>query len=453
VFLNNPIAFLKRNSAQLRILHEVRIRLGELWGCNAPITQKNENMTPAGKARVSAIGPTVVPLLAVAIFINYVDRGNLATAAPLIKDELRLSSTQIGLLISAFFWSYVPAQLLAGWLAERINPYRTLAIGLGLWSIATAASGVTSGFNTLIALRILLGLGESAAFPCSSKILAHHLALDRLGGANGLIATGQALGPAFGTFVGGMLIAQIGWRSVFILLGFVSLMWLAPWYASTHRASADSDRQPEDFAPSFASIVRRSEMWGAGLGQFCQSYAFYFVISWLPLYLVKSRGLSVGQMAEIGGLIYLVYAASSYSAGRLADRWIRAGASVNRVRKAVIISGHVITAASLIAAAVGDLRVSVFSLLFAGFAFGLSTPSLFSIGQTLAGPRAAGKWIGIQNCIGNCAGIIAPIVTGFVIDLTGQYYWAFIIAATMAMLGILGWGLIIHKVAPLNWRQ
>src|SRR5882672_8890809 len=162
---------------------------------------------PATQLRVSAIGPTVVPLLAVAIFINYVDRGNLATAAPLIKDQLQLSSTQIGLLLSAFFWSYVPAQILAGWLAERINPYRTLALGLALWSIATAASGITSGFNTLIALRILLGLGESAAFPCSSKLLAHHLALDRLGGANGLLAAGQALGPAFGTFVGGMLIA------------------------------------------------------------------------------------------------------------------------------------------------------------------------------------------------------------------------------------------------------
>src|SRR5450432_3726719 len=100
----------------------------------------------------SSIGAAVVPLLAIAVFINYVDRGNLATAAPLIKDQLHLSSTQIGLLLSAFFWSYVPAQILAGWLAEHFNPYRILAVGLALWSIATAASGLTSGFYTLIAL-------------------------------------------------------------------------------------------------------------------------------------------------------------------------------------------------------------------------------------------------------------------------------------------------------------
>jgi MFS family permease len=407
--------------------------------------------TQATQPGVAAIGPAVVPLLAIAVFINYVDRGNLATAAPLIKDQLHLSSTQMGLLLSAFFWSYVPAQPLAGWLAERINPYRTLAIGLGLWSIATAASGLTTGFYSLISLRILMGLGESAAYPCSSKLLAHHLPLDQLGSANGLIQTGQALGPAFGTFVGGLLIAQIGWRSVFVIFGLVSLLWLVPWYPSTRHASVHADQHGGERGPSFASIVQRREIWGASLGHFCQTYALYFVISWLPLYLVKSRGLSVEQMAETGGLIYLVCAASSYFSGRLSDRWIRAGASVNRVRKTVIISGHVIVTMSLIAAGFGNLQVSVISLICAGFAFGLTTPSLFSIGQTLAGPRAAAKWIGIQNCVGNCAGIIAPVITGIIIDLTGQYHWAFIIAAAIATAGIIGWGLMIGNVAPLNW--
>jgi hypothetical protein len=117
--------------------------------------------TPAAQPAIAAIGPAVVPLLAIAAFINYVDRGNLATAAPLIKDQLHLSITQVGLLLSAFFWSYMPALILAGWLAERINPYRTLGIGLALWSIATALSGVATEFATLIVLRLLLGLAAS----------------------------------------------------------------------------------------------------------------------------------------------------------------------------------------------------------------------------------------------------------------------------------------------------
>src|SRR5580693_5139823 len=134
-----------------------------------------------GVARARAsIGAGVVPLLALAVFINYVDRGNLATAAPLLKDELHLSASQIGLLFSAFFWTYIPSQLLAGWLAERINAYRTMALGVAIWSLATAATGLATGFAALIALRLLLGLGESAAFPCSSKLLAEHLPRNRL---------------------------------------------------------------------------------------------------------------------------------------------------------------------------------------------------------------------------------------------------------------------------------
>jgi MFS family permease len=192
-------------------------------------------------------------------------------------------------------------------------------------------------------------------------------------------------------------------------------------------------------------------MWGAGLGQFCNNYAFNFVISWLPLYLIKARGLSIGQMAELGGLIYIVFAASSISAGWLSDRWIRRGASDNRVRKTVIVSGHVIMVASLIGAAFGDLRVAVVSLFCAGFAFGFNAPTLFAIGQTLAGPQVAGKWIGIQNGFASLASIVAPIITGLVVDLTGQYSCAFIIAAGVASVGIIAWGLVIRKVEPLDW--
>lgn len=408
--------------------------------------------TPATLLKISTIGPAVVPLLAIAIFINYVDRGNLATAAPLIKDQLQLSSTQIGMLLSAFFWSYVPAQLLAGWLAERINPYRTLGLGLALWSIATAASGVATGFVALIALRILLGLGESAAFPCSAKILAQHLPADKLGRANGLMGVGMALGPALGTLLGGLLMARIGWRNVFLLFGLGSLLWLMPWYACTRHASAAANKQAVGNAPSFASISRRREIWGAGLGQFCGNYAFYFVISWLPLYLVKARGLSIARMAEISGLIYIVYAASSFLTGRLSDRWIQSGGNINRVRKTFIISAHAIMAVSLLVAAIGDVTVSIASLICAGVAFGFNTPTLYAIGQTLAGPRVAGKWMGIQNCIANLAGIVAPIVTGLVVDVTGQYYWAFVIAAFVAATGIIGWGLMIQKVEPLSWE-
>ncbi|WP_372785936.1 MFS transporter [Phenylobacterium sp.] len=397
-------------------------------------------------------GDGVVVLLAVAIFINYVDRGNLATAAPLMKDELHLSASQIGLLLSVFFWTYVPAQILAGWLAEKINPYRTYALGLALWSASTALTGVASGFSMLIVLRLLLGLGESVAFPCSSKLIAQHLPQHRLGMANGLVALGLSLGPAFGTFAGGLLMAQLSWRPVFLIFGLGSLLWLWPWLSVTRHLSKADDEPKVDTAPPFAQILARREAWGAGLGHFCNNYAFYFVISWLPLYLVKTRGFTVSQMAEVGGMIYLVYAASSMASGWVQDRWMAAGGSATQVRKTVIISGHLLTAAAMLGCMLGSAPVAIASLFVAGVAFGLISPSLYAIGQTLGGPRGGGKWIGFQNCIGNIAGIVAPIVTGAVVDRTGEFTWAFAVAGVIAVAGALSWATLVRKIAPIAWQ-
>jgi MFS family permease len=402
----------------------------------------------------TGLGAGVVGLLALAIFINYVDRGNLATAAPLIKDQLRLNNTQIGLLLSAFFWTYMPGQLLAGWLAERINAYRTLAIGVALWSLATAATGLATGFATLFALRLLLGVGESAGFPCSSKLLAQHLPPHRLGGANGLIGVGLALGPAFGTLTGGLLMARLGWRPVFILFGLVSLLWLVPWRGATRQASIQADATVRTSAPpSFMAILKLREAWGAGLGHFAANYTFYFVITWLPLYLVKARGFSLSHMAELGGTIYVIYAASAQATGWISDRWMAAGASNTRVRKTFCIASHLGCAACMAACALGGPMVSIGGLLLAGVFFGFTTTTMYAIGQTLAGPSAGGKWIGVQNCMGNVAGIVAPLVTGYVVDRTGQFSAAFAIAAIVGLTGVISWGLIIRRVEPVEWLK
>jgi MFS family permease len=404
-------------------------------------------------ASETGLGVGVVGLLALAIFINYVDRGNLATAAPLIKDQLRLTNTQIGLLLSAFFWTYTPAQILAGWLAERINAYRTLALGVAIWSIATATTGLVTGFTALFALRLLLGLGESAGFPCSSKLLAQHLPAHRLGAANGLIGVGLALGPAFGTLTGGLLMARLGWRPVFLLFGLVSMLWLIPWRGATRHASIQADAAPKTPAPSYRAILGQREAWGASLGHFAVNYTFYFVITWLPLYLVKFRGFSLSQMAELGGVIYVIYAISAQATGWVSDRWMAAGASDTKVRKTFCVASQFGCAACMLACALGGPLTSIVSLLCAGVFFGFTTTSMYAIGQTLAGPSCGGKWIGVQNCAGNIAGIVGPIITGYVVDRTGQFSTAFAIAAAVSLTGVISWGLIIRRVQPVAWAD
>src|SRR5215469_4274664 len=215
------------------------------------------------------LGGTVLSLLALAIFINYVDRGNLATAAPLIKSDLRLTNVQYGLLVSAFFWVYTPGQILASWLIQKINAYRTLAIGLAVWSVATIASGLATGFMILLLFRVLLGIGESAGFPASSKLLAQNLAPERLGRGNGLVSAGIYLGPAVGTFAGGLLIAHAGWRLLFIGFGALSLLWLIPWNLRARVLSDNAQSDASLTEPGFRELLSKRQLWGSSIGHFC----------------------------------------------------------------------------------------------------------------------------------------------------------------------------------------
>ena len=404
----------------------------------------------AGARPRASVGWAIAPLLALAVFINYVDRGNLATAGPLIKDEMKLSAEAFGLIVSAFFWSYTPGQLLAGWMAEKINPYRTLAIGLTIWSLATAVTGLTSGFVALIGLRILLGLGEAAVFPCASKVFASGLAEHQRGAANGLVGMGTALGPAFGTLVGGRLMAIVGWRPTFIMFGLASLLWLVPWaFASRGQPASKPAEDPE--APSFLELASKKEAWGAGLGHFATNYSFYFVITWLPIYLVKMRGYSMADMATTGAMIYVVYALSSFSMGWLADRLIASGRAAGKVRKVWACTSHSIAAAGLGVCALGDAQTSLIALYVVAFGFGFNAGTIFAIGQTLAGPHAGGKWMGFQNGLGNIAGIVGPLVTGMLVDRLGNFDLAFGLAAGVALTGIFGWLVLIPKLAPITW--
>jgi MFS family permease len=408
-------------------------------------------MTPAAPSR-SSLGPWVVPLLALMVFVNYIDRGNLATASPLIKDELGLTSTQIGVLASAFFWTYTPGQLLSAWLADRINPYRTLAIGLALWSLATFLTGLAGGFTAILALRVVLGAGESAAFPCSSKLIAQHVPHTRLGATNALLSQGASLGPAMGVFFGGLMMAALGWRNVFLLFGALSITWLVPWLLATRRSSVEPVAAAMGPAPSFAAILKRRELWGASLGHVCGNYGFYFVTSWMPLYLVKARGFSVAQMATTGGVVYLAFAAAAIGGGWLTDRLIASGASGNVVRKLVFVIGNLGAAASLVACGLGDATVAIASLLAAGASFGFASPHQFAAAQTMAGPRATAKWVGLQNGIGSLSGIFGPVLTGMIIDRTGGYTAAFTVAGAVTLVSVIGWALVIPKIAPVDWE-
>ena len=205
-----------------------------------------------------------------AVFINYIDRGNLARAAPLIQDELRLSASQLGVLFSAFYYGYVVCMPAMSWLAERYGAKLILGLGVAVWSIATLTTGFAGSFATLLGLRVVLGVGESAAFPCASTVIAQAVAVTRLGLANGVLTFGYLPSPAIGTLLSGYLMTLYGWRLVFVVFGVLSLLWLWPWKGVVIAPPLKIE-SIAPVPPAFGEILSRRALWDASLGHFASN--------------------------------------------------------------------------------------------------------------------------------------------------------------------------------------
>jgi MFS transporter, ACS family, D-galactonate transporter len=396
----------------------------------------------------------VVALLAISVFINYIDRGSLSIAAPALKNELRLSHAQLGILLSSFFWTYAGFQILSGWLVDRFNVNWVLAAGFAVWSAATAATSIAHSFTVLLALRLLLGAGESVAFPSYSKILAKYCPEILRGRANAFISSGIASGPAFGIFFGAMLMARYGWRPCFIGLGLLSLLWLLPWM-KWMPGGPGLVVSPTARAPGLVEILRQRSAWGTFFGLFAYNYLSYFLLTWLPSYLVHERHFSMQKMGGIGGAAYLILALSALISGWISDFWIAHGGTPTRVRKTFTALGLALSSIFCFAVAVFafDSRLATLFLFLTCAGAGLCTSNLWAITQTLAGPLAAGKWTGLQNFVGNFAGIVSPALTGFVVERTGHFFWAFAVTAGVLLGGAISWAFVVGPVKPVEWES
>lgn len=391
----------------------------------------------------------VLALLVVSSFINYIDRSNLSIGATEIQSELFLNDLQLGKLFGAFFWTYAIFQLfvIAGWLVDRYNVCWVLAAGFFLWSGAMAFTGLARSFAVLVGLRLLLGMGESIAYPAYSRILANHFPEHHRGLANALIDAGTKSGPGLGALVGGFLIHTYGWRASFLALGFGSLLWLVPWLWWMPRGKGVSAREDHTGVPGIFEIFSHRSALFSALGLFCSNYFWYFLLTWLPPYLEKERHFPKAKMAVFVALSFFSVAFSTVISGWLSDRLIARGGTPTRVRKSFAGTGLTLATVILPMAVTSDWRAAMALLLLACLAFGMYTSNLFAITQTLAGPRAAGKWTGVQNGFGNLAGVVAPWFTGLVVQRTGEFYLAFVAAAAIALAGA---AIFVFGIGPIE---
>jgi MFS transporter, ACS family, D-galactonate transporter len=392
-------------------------------------------------------------LLFLAVLINYVDRGNLSIAAPLLKAEWHLSATTLGGLFSAFFWSYTAMQFVAGWLLDRFDPCRVLALGFLVWSLATAITGLSNGLVMLMSLRLLLGIGESVICPTSSQILARYLPEEKRGFANGVVCGGMRCGAVVGTFGGGLLMARYGWRPVFLGVGALSLLWLPAWRQWRPREEVTAAAATEGQTAGFVEIFKKRSFWGVSAGHFCSNYLLYFMVTWLPLYLVREQHMTMTAMSRVATLYYITDASSAFVTGALSDLWMRHGGTTTQVRKTAMGVGFALAAVSLGGLSFSTPATYLFYLLLAGVGCGMTSAGLFAFGQTLAGPTTVGRWTGLQNGFANFAGVIGPALTGFLVDRTGHFAAALVISAIICVMGGFAWVLAVGRVEPIHWSS
>ena len=412
-------------------------------------------------AKLSPALWTILILLFLSLFISYIDRGALSIAAPTIAREFSIPPAQLGILLSAFFWTYTPSLILAGWLADRFPAAKILAIGFALWSVSTFFTGLSRGFALLFVCRLFLGVGESAAYPCFANILVRHFPERHRGFANAFINTGVCAGPAFGLLLGGLLMQQYGWRNYFLALGAAGLLWIPFWlwrkpHSQQSEAAASESSALEmhsGSAPGTLEILATRSAWGTFLGHFGGNYFLYFLLTWLPYYLVNVRQFSLVAMGKIGALAYAFMAVIGLLTGYASDRLIESGRSVTIVRKSMIAFGQAVGGLAIAACAVAGTRTSIFLLLIAAGAYGFNISNVWVIPQILAGPRASGRWTGLQNFIGNLAGISAPVFTGFLVQRTGTFHYAFLLAGFMSILGAASWLFLLGPIERFSFSR
>jgi ACS family D-galactonate transporter-like MFS transporter len=396
---------------------------------------------------------TVLLLLTASVIINYVDRSNLSIAATLVQRQLGLSPLQIGTLLSAFFWTYALLQLcgLVGWLTDRLPVGWVMAGGYMIWSAATIVIGLMSTFTTMFLALLLLGAGESVAYPCYSRMFAE-LPEHQRGKANALIDAGTKLGPAVGAFVGGLVLARVGWRMLFFALGAGGLLWLLPWLRFMPRYEIRDGAATAGDLASFGKLLRLRCAWGTFFGHFCGNYFFYYLLTWLPVYLVREQKMSIGAMSRLTSVLFLLIASSTATTGWISDRLIGRGVSVTRVRLSVVVGGLGV-ASSLIALAFihHNPPLSLVILAVASVGYGAFASSHWAITQTLAGPGFAGRWSSLQNGVANLSGIVAPWTAGLIVQLNGSSRLAFAVTGVVALAGALIWGLLVRRVEPVQW--
>lgn len=390
-------------------------------------------------------------LLFVGLIFNYIHRSALSVATPAIMHDLGLSKAAMGVLLSSFFWVYALLQVPLGWLTDRFGVKYLYGFSYAFWCMASMTTGLASSFATILALRILVGMGEAVVFPASTRAVAHWFPPSQRGTATGLYTTGVRVGIIIATVFGALLLTHYGWKMLFVISGAAGLPWLLGWFGFfahyNRRDRTDSGREAnlrktagmrgglvKEFMGQ-ARLLRYRATWGVSLGFLCYDYAWYVYVTWMPAYLMLDRHFSLKEAGLYASLPIVCNTIATPIAGILSDRLIAGGIEEIRARKLFLAGGLLLGCLIVPAGLVHSPYTSVALLSGSLFGLGFVGPNSWTITTAIAPRELVGTLAGVQNFWGNVGGIVAPALTGYIAYASGSFVAALMFTGAVLLLG------------------
>ncbi len=424
-------------------------------------------MTPViDQLKGTRIRYAMLGLVFVNVMINYLDRTNISVAATAISGELQLSTVQLGLIFSAFGWTYAALQIPGGLMADRIAPRLFYALCLVTWSIATLLQGFVRGFASLFAFRLATGAFEAPSYPINNRVVTSWFPEHERATAIALYVSGQFIGLAFLTPVLVAIQVYAGWRGLFIVTGLTGFVWGIVWYLfyrdplqhpRVNQSELDyiekgggvfERKAPAEKAgwkkEDWKQVLSSRTLWGIYIGQFCVNAMLWFFLTWFPTYLVQYRGLSFIKSGYLASIPFLAACAGLLLSGFLSDYLISKGKSVGMARKTPIIVGLLISGCIVGANYTEDTTLVIFFMATAFFGAGMALISWIFV-SLLSPKHLIGLTGGVFNFMGNLASIIVPIVIGFLAS-GGNFKPALVFVGALGVIGACSYIFLVGKI-------
>jgi len=433
---------------------------------NTPIKEQQEG--PVNSPTSQRVGSLlkskrfyIVMLLFTAQIINYIDRVNLSVAAPLISKEFDWDPATMGMIFSSFLWTYVLCLVPAGWLTDMIGARKLNAWAISIWSTAAMLTGTITGLPTMLAARLALGVGEAATNPSGGKVIRDWFPVKERGLVSSIFQCGTLAGPAIGMPFVAWLVVTSGWRMSFVIAGALGFVWLIFWhkffynpkecswlppeerdYILANNGGAETAEAPVKKQFSFKSLsvvgrlLSQKTMWGLAVAQGCIIYTLYLFLTWLPSYLVLAKNFTLMKAGIFGTLPYVIAVILGIFFGKLSDT-ILTPENVAKGKRRQMVIGFMLLSSVVLFTTVVDNEYAILLLISLSLSAIASALSLnVALTNDLIGdPAIAGTAFGILILGGNTFGLIAPILTGYIVKSTGSFSSAFFLAGAILIFG------------------